>query len=405
MQDKDEKELNMAQKMQEREEAINNYIRSKMNLKRGYKIRSAKLSSIPLTENYESGELGVVEIVSKDGKSAYVLLDFEIDEAGEIKAKQVGQIKQDGELMLEQDYIRSQQELLKEQGYENYEDTSKKIEEKHYLTKNKETGDLKAVSEKEHEKIKTEEELKMKKINDDLGDNGLGEPLQVVELDYIAGKEYSKLDNKINPRAGKIVLVKYPGGKWITAQERENGYEQVAGIECLELNREIVDSLNITVYSSRGIRGKDITAGEKDDDAYADFLYLRPTDSLDKGDIINYNRWGNTDRYIINNETGEKVELINSTDTYPEKIEIGGKVVEITSNELQTKKDELTKKIEEYREQGYSIDEKTVEEIENAQNMEELDEVEKGIENSEKEEPEKGQGTERTLWENNPYGE
>lgn len=323
MQEKEEKELNaeMTQedKLEEYKTEVTKYVKS-LEAK-GYTVRGVKFGNIPLTENFETGDLSCIIEISKGSKSKFILLGSNLD--------RIGQIKQDGEIELEEWYKEEQRQHLKDSGFEKF-DT---LDEKHYLRNNKKTGDLEAVSEKEHKEELTKQEEEMQKIDDDLGDNGLGEPLQVVELDYIAAKEYSKLDNKINPRAGKIVLVKYPGGRWITAQERESGYEQVAGIECSELNREIVDALNITVYSSRGIRGRDITAGEKDDDAYADFLYLKPTNTLDKGDIINYNRWGETDRDIVDNKTGEKVELINPTDTYPRKIEIGNEVIEVEEKE------------------------------------------------------------------------
>ena len=326
MREKDENELNEEMSKEKTIETykieVSNYIKS-LEAK-GYKIIGAKFGNIPLTENFSTGDLSCIIEISKGTKSKFIILGSNLD--------QIGQVKSDGEIELEEWYKEEQSQHLKENGFEKY-DT---LDEKHFL-KNSKEGDLEAISEKEHKEELTKQKKEMKKISKDIGDNGLGEPLQVVELDYLAAKEYSKLDNKINPKAGKIVLVKYPGNRWITAQEGENGYKQVAGIECSKLNREIVDALNITVYSQRGVEGKYVTAGEKNDDAYADFLYLKPTDTLDKGDIINYNRWGETERDLVDKKTGKKVELVEPANMYPQKIEIGNELIEV---EEKNKEDE-----------------------------------------------------------------
>lgn len=320
---------------------------------KGFNVSGVKFSYIPISENFSTRELSCLLEIRKGSKTKYLILGSDLG--------RIGQIDEDGKITLEEEYKQEEQRNLRENGFETYDD----LDKEHYL-QNDEKGDLEAVPKEKHEKTLKEDEQKIEKIQQGFGD-GLGKPIRIVELDNVSAREYAQLNNvQIDPNKGKIVLVQYEGNIWITAQEQEGKYIEVSGIECSDLNRDLVDELNIGVNSSDArIKTGDIEAGEKDDTEGADLLLLRVTGTQDMV-VINYNRWAETDVDLVNRTNGHKIELIDATATYPRRIRIDDEVIEITEKEQEIELPGLEEVVEE--------------EIEEA-------------------------GTERTLWENNPYGE
>lgn len=351
---KDEVELNQNMKRQEALEqyklAVADYVKE-LEAK-GFHVGGVQFSYIPISENFSTRELSCLVEVRKGSQTRYLILGSDLG--------RIGQINEDGKITLEEEYRLEEQKNLKEKGFEKYDD----LDKPHYL-QNDEKGDLEAVSEKKHEEIIDKEEEKMRAVKQGLGKD-LGTPLRVVELDIASSREYAKLNNvQIDASKGRILLVQYPGNIWITAQEQDGEYRKVSGLECSELNRDVVEQLNIGINSSNArIKNGDIEAGDKDETEGADLLLLKRTGSQDMV-VVNYNRWAETDIDMVNRTNGHKIELVDATAEYPRRIRIDDEIIEITAQEQEI---ELP-----------------------------------GLEEEEEEELE--EGTERTLWENNPYGE
>jgi len=350
---RNEAELNQEMQRQEALEqyklAVADYVQGLES--KGFHVGGVKFSYIPISENFSTRELSCLIEVKKGSQTRYLILGSDLG--------RIGQISEDGKIMLEEEYKLEEQKHLKEKGFEKYDD----LDQPHYL-QNDEKGDLEAVSDKEHEEVLDKDEEKLQEVKQGLGKD-LGTPLRVVELDMASGREYAKLNNvQIDASKGKILLVQYPGNIWITAQEQNGEYKKVSGLECSELNRDMVAELNIGINSSNArIKSGDIEAGDKDETEGADLLLLKRTGSQDMV-VVNYNRWAETDIDLVNRTSGHKIELIDATAEYPTRIRIDDEIIEITEKE----------------------------EIELP-----------GLEDNAEEEL--GEGTERTLWENNPYGE
>ena len=351
-----------------KEEILENFKIKVMEYKKsleskGYTVKM-QIGNIPIADNISTDDLGCIAEISKGNKSTIIIFDSNLD--------RIGQVMKDGEIQLEEEYRQEQQRLFQEKGFEEQSEALNK-DRKNYL-RNGKNGELEAVNEQEYKRKNEEKEDEVRNIESDL-DFNLWKPLQIVELDIMASKEYAKLDNKINPKLGRLVLVRYPGNYWVTAQEQNGKYVRMTGVECLEMNREIVSELNITMnLNNPQIKSREMKAGKKDDDPYADFLYLRSRDNpMDSEAIVNYNRWGETDKDIVE-KNGKRVEVINGSATYPPKIEIQDEVIELTSTEIQQKKDELNEQLKEMG--GNSDLEKQIAE---ATGKDELEEVEKRI--------------------------